>query len=197
MVAVCGIALSSSAACGASIRIGDQPSGGPSCPARTDSSPDRLNGALLLTAQSVPSAGLVPCLRPLPAGWSYQRLDARKGRARISLDFEHQGTHAMTVSLTRDCDVREATEKVTDQPGTHRYERVDEVSSGYRGERHYVYGGGCITYRFDLYGSRGEDQIAAISPAIGFVDRSVVRRYVHDYSDGHFELDPTAAGGAG
>jgi hypothetical protein len=150
---------------------------------------------LVLTAQSVPSAGLLPCLRPLPTGWTFRQLDAEKGEARILIDFEHEGSNAATVTLTHTCDIRGTSQTVSDQLGTRRYEREDAAQSSYRGERYYRFDGGCITYRFSLQGARAAEQVAAVSLSLGFVDREVVRRYVDDYSDGRLELDPTAGGG--
>lgn len=182
-------------ACTASVRLGGPPTGAPTCPALAGPIPDRLPGPLLLTAQSVPSSSLVPCLRPLPTGWTFQKLDAQNGTARITIDFQHEDSRAATVTLTHTCDVRGATQKASEQRDARRYERTHTVKSGYRGERYYVYLGGCITYRFNLKGSRAEAQVATITASLGFVERELLRRYVHEYSDGRLELDPTAAGG--
>jgi hypothetical protein len=197
MVSVFVVSVTILSACSGSIQIGGPPTGAPTCPTPTDPSPERLPGPLVLTAQSVPSAALVPCLRgTLPTGWTFQNLDAQRGKARISIDFHQDGTHAATITLTQECDVRGSRQTDTDQPGTQRYDRVYEVQSGYRGERYYVFRGGCIEYHFNLHGSRSAEQVAAVSLFFRFVDRDLLRRYVHDYSDGRVELDPTAAEGA-
>jgi hypothetical protein len=83
-----------------------------------------------------------------------------------------------------------ATEIPSEQPGTKRYERVDRVSNGYAGERSYTYDGGCITYRFKLSGRAKAEPIAAVTEALGFVSRDMVRQYVRDRFGGHLELDP-------
>jgi hypothetical protein len=88
--------------------------------------------------------------------------------------------------------VRGATETFSDVPGTRRYEQVRDTKSSYRGDRYYVSSGSCITHHFVLNGRTGADQVAALTRALGFVDRTVLRRYVHDYSDGRFELDPAS-----
>jgi hypothetical protein len=188
---MCGVMAAVLPACQASVNVGGAPTGGPQCPARTDPTPERIGGALLLTAQSVPSAAVVPCLRALPAGWTFHNLAVRKGKASIVLDFGRDGDKAATVTLTRRCDVGTAREVFSDVSGTRRYERVDNGTSNFRSQRYYVSSGACITYRFVVHSSTGAQQVSALDRALGFVDRDVLRRYVHDYSDGRFELDPT------
>ena len=187
-LAACAFLVSSLSAC--SIELGGPPTGGPKCPTRIEPTPKGVNGSLLLTAQVVPNAAVVPCLRPLPAGWTFRELKARKGKARIVLDFGRDANKAATITLTRTCDVRGATEAFSDVPGTHRYERGGDSKSGYRTDRYYVSPGSCITHHFVLNSRTGADQVAALTRALGFVNRTVLRRYVHDYSDGRFELDP-------
>ena len=182
------VLVSSLSAC--SIELGGPPTGGPKCPTRIEPTPKGVDGSLLLTAQAVPSAAVVPCLRALPAGWTFHELKARKGKARIVLDFGRDANQAATVTLTRACDVRGATETFSDVPGTRRYEQVQESKSSYRGDRYYVSSGSCITHHFVLNSSTGAAQVSALTRALGFVDRKVLRKYVHDYSDGRFELDP-------
>jgi hypothetical protein len=189
-LAACAAVLASLTACDATLTIGDPPSGGPKCPAPAAPTPNRLSGPLLLTAQAVPTAALVPCLRPLPAGWTFRSLDARKGKAKVVLDLGNNNQRAATVSLTRDCDVSDATEASTDQPGTRRYGHVDGDTSDYRGEQYYLFPGGCVSYEFSVHGPAAAAQVRTVSQALGFVDRDVLRRFVHDRGDGRFELDP-------
>jgi hypothetical protein len=176
--------------CAASLSIGGPPSPDPRCPARPVHMSERLNGPLILTAQSVPSASLVPCLRKMPAGWTFREMQAHQGRTRITLDLGKQNDRAVTVSLTRSCDVRGAKPMPTDRAGTRRYDRVDVRRSGYQGERYYLFSGGCVAYRFDVHGGAATQAVAVISRSLSFVDRATLRRYVHDYSGGRVELDP-------
>jgi len=80
--------------------------GPPPCSMRAG---DRF-GSAVLVAQAVPSATLLPCIKTLPAGWSTQSLQARNGRAYFGLDSDRDGVGAVDVTLTRTCDVRDATE---------------------------------------------------------------------------------------
>jgi hypothetical protein len=49
----------------------------PNCPSSVDRDSGELN-ALTLTAQAVPTAALIPCLLPLPAGWTFRDMNAQK-----------------------------------------------------------------------------------------------------------------------
>jgi hypothetical protein len=77
----------------------------------------------------------------------------------------------------------------SERPEMRRYERVTRVSSGYGGERHYTFAGGCVTYKFDLRGGTRAEPVAAISESLGFMSRASLARQVHDSSDGRLELD--------
>jgi hypothetical protein len=189
----CIAILAALPACAASLKIDGPPTGGPQCPAVPTHTPDRLSGPLLLAAQSVPTAALVPCLLLLPAGWTFLDMSASKGKTSFILDFAHDNDRAAIVTLTRTCDVSRAGEIPTDWPGARRYEHVENVASGYRSEQYYVFGGGCVRYQFTLRGETGADQVHAISRTLSFVDRDVLRRFVHDRSDGRFELDPNGS----
>jgi hypothetical protein len=150
-----------------------------------------FSSPVVLMAQSVPTASMVPCVDALPPGWNFVRLDATEHGARFWLSSDRNGERAVQVAIDRVCDVRGAAESISDQPGTTRFERVDPVQSGYRGARYYRFDGGCVTYSFDLRGTADAQPVDAVSHALGFVTRDVLRRMVHDYSDGRFELDPT------
>ncbi len=135
----------------------------------------RNTETLVLMAQSVPTAQLVPCIDNMPAGWSFETIDVRNGRSFFALDSDRAGDRAVRVTLLPDCDVSGATEIVTDEPGTRRYERVESVLRQYRGERTYVFNGGCVTYQFD-FARRGLALVNEVSLAIGFRSRGQVAR---------------------
>ncbi|HEV2754575.1 MAG TPA: phosphatase PAP2 family protein [Actinomycetota bacterium] len=142
---------------------------------------DTGDPAILLT-QAVPSARLLPCVEPLPLGWSYSGMDVVDGRARLFLDSDRAGFHAVDVTLTRSCDLDGATEVPTDEPGTRRYERVVLRQDRYAGSRYYVFEGGCVTYAFD-FGGAGRTALAdEASVALGFVSRAELARFLatHD-----------------
>ena len=151
--------------------------------------PAEVPRGLVLMAQSVPSAQWLPCLRDVPVGWTFVAFDARDGQTSLRLGSDREGMTALTVLVRPSCDVTGAAEVPSEWPELRRYERVTRVSSGYGGERHYAFTGGCVTYRFDLRGDTRAEAVAVVSDAFGFVSRESVARQVRDGSDGRLELD--------
>ncbi len=128
---------------------------------------------LVLMAQSVPSATLVPCIDALPAGWSFEDLDVRRGTSSFSLDSDRAGHRAVEVRLFPSCRLGRSTEIASDEPGTRRFERVESVVGEYRGTRYYVFDGGCVTYRFD-FRRQGLAFVNEVSLAVGFISRDEI-----------------------
>jgi hypothetical protein len=145
---------------------------------------------LVLMAQSVPTASKIPCVRLRLPGWSEGPVDVRTGHGRFVLANDRAGSRALTVELTRACDVVGAIKVPTDQPGTTRWERVVTIASGYVGNRYYVYPGGCVTYRFRLHGETRAIPVSEATLSLGLVDRSVVAAALRDRSDDRLRLDP-------
>jgi hypothetical protein len=179
---------------GCSVTLDGPPAGGPECPTGTAIPRWFLNSPLLLAAQSVPTAALVPCLHALPAGWTFNEMSARNGQTRMVLDLGPGGGHAATVTLSRSCDIAHALQSASDQAGTHRYDRVEDAQSGYRADRYYVFRGGCVRYDFDVHGTGAAVQAETLARTFGFVDRDTLGRYVDELSHGRFQLDPTPVG---
>jgi serine/threonine protein kinase/membrane-associated phospholipid phosphatase len=108
------------------------------------------NDTLILVAQSVPSASLVPCLDFLPLGWSFDDLRIRDGGTQFYLDSDRAGLHAVVVDLADSCDLSRATQIISDEPGTHRFEEIDSLGTSYHGTRYYTFPGGCVSYDFNF-----------------------------------------------
>ncbi len=70
-----------------------------------------------LQAQAVQSAQLVPCLAPLPVGWSFRELTVNNGRSTITLDHDRAGSKAIELRFAESCDTTGAAEVVGDTPG--------------------------------------------------------------------------------
>jgi hypothetical protein len=189
-----GPLLTGSTACSASLHIGGTATDKPECLKAYQGRPEHLNGTLVLAAQSVPTAALVPCVRRLPAGWTFGAFKADRGRTRFWLQIGTDNAHAVTMTFTRTCDLGTARRTASDEPGTARFDQPEPEPSGYRGTRFYTFAGGCVAYEFDVHGAAAGEAVATISRALAFVDRDRLRRYVHDYSDGRFELDPAPGG---
>jgi hypothetical protein len=86
-VVVCVIALVGAAAC--DTQANEEPVCRPGAPTT-------------LMAESVPSASLVPCVREVPEGWSFQAFTADESAASFSLE-QQDGGGSLTVSLQSSC----------------------------------------------------------------------------------------------
>lgn len=151
---------------------------------------------VILEAQAVPSATLLPCVKLLPAGWSVSDVFITNRRARFTLDSDRVGRHAVTVVLERYCQFPHATRVPSDEPGTRRYEEIGPLRSGvgFTGARFYLFPGGCVTYRFEFRGEEQAEPIGEVTLAISFVTRDAVRKHVQEDTGGRAELDPAAQG---
>ncbi len=150
------------------------------------------NPLLVLMAQAVPTAELVPCIDALPSSWRRGPVDVRDGRAVFAFtpsSLEGPEEAVLSVVLTASCDTTGATEVPSDQPGARRYERLRDVEEGYEGERFYVYDGGCTTLEFRLPGESRAQQVGQASLAVDFLPRQELRDAVRERSDGRLELD--------
>jgi tRNA A-37 threonylcarbamoyl transferase component Bud32/membrane-associated phospholipid phosphatase len=151
---------------------------------------------LLLQAQSVPSASLVPCVRSLPAGWRFVTATegprpsaARNGWSVFTLANDLVGSR-MVVQLSGACDTIGAAQESSDQPGAQRYERIEPARSGPAATWYTVFPGGCVTAQ--LYSTSEPDAAFAnqASSVLGFRPRQVLRQELEQRSDGRLRLDP-------
>jgi hypothetical protein len=149
---------------------------------------------VLLMAQAVPSASQLPCVELLPAGWSVSDVFVRNGRARFALDSDRVGHHAVQVVLQQFCRLGRVTRVPSDHPGTRRYQEVISIQPGrrYQGAVHYLFPGGCVTYRLDFRSDEQARPLGEVSLALGFVSRDAIRKTVSDYTGGRVQLDPPA-----
>ena len=162
----------------------------PTCASR----PGTVQRGVLIMAQSVPSAEWLPCIRTVPPGWTFDEVRPRDGEVTMLFNSDRDGRHALAVVLRPSCDLTGATEVPGEQPGIRRFERVTRVSSGYGGERHYAFTGGCVTYRFDLRGGTRAEPVAAVSESLGFLSRQDLDEKVREISGGRLRLGPADGG---
>ncbi len=78
---------------------------------------------MILTAQAVPTAALLPCIAALPPGWQAGGADISSGKARLWLDSDRAGPRAVAITLTATCDTSGAEQVPPGQSGTRRFER--------------------------------------------------------------------------
>jgi membrane-associated phospholipid phosphatase/tRNA A-37 threonylcarbamoyl transferase component Bud32 len=134
--------------------------------------------SMILAAQAVPSAALVPCVAALPSGWSVGGADISSGHAKFWLDSDQAGTQAVTITLSAACDTSGAQQIPSDQPGTRRFERPLSLRPQFTGLRFYTFPGGCATYSFHF--ARGASPLLAIpvDGAVAFVPRARLVAYI-------------------
>ena len=134
--------------------------------------------SMILSAQAVPSAALLPCIAALPAGWSVGGTDIASGRASLWLDSDRAGPRAVTVTLTATCDTSGAQQIPSDQPGTRRFEHPLSLAPQFSGLRFYTFPGGCVTYRFSFAQGTSPALAVAVDNALAFQSRSTLVNYV-------------------
>jgi hypothetical protein len=133
---------------------------------------------MILSAQAVPSAALLPCIAALPAGWSIDGVDITSGKASFGLDSDRAGERSVTITLAQACDTAGARQIPSDQPGTRRFERPLSLVPQYSGERFYTFPGGCVTYQFRFAPGASPVLAGTASSAVAFVPRSRLVGYV-------------------
>jgi hypothetical protein len=145
---------------------------------------------LWLQAQAVPSASLVPCLRALPVGWSLGDVVVNDGRSVITLHHDRTGGDAMVARLTAGCDVGQAAEQASGQPGVRRYQRVERQGPVDSAVRFDVFPGGCLTTRIRALPSSQTEVTAAAPGILGFTPRPQLAQALEQRSGGRLRLDP-------
>src|SRR4029077_10848 len=134
--------------------------------------------SMILTAQAVPSAAMLPCIAALPSGWSIGGADIASGKASFWLDSDRAGMPAATITLAATCDTAGAHQIPSDQPGTRRFERPLSLVPQFSGLRFYTFPGGCVTYQFRFPPGASPVLAGTASTAVGFVSRSVLVDFV-------------------
>jgi tRNA A-37 threonylcarbamoyl transferase component Bud32 len=138
------------------------------------------NHGTILSAQAVPSAAWIPCLSSLPSGWMFTGGDIHSGLARFWLDSDQGGHHALTVTLTRSCDVSKAQEVPSDELGTRRFESVTSLTPRLTDVRSYTFPGGCATYAFDFAPGASSRLLFDVDAAVSFLPRATVVAHVQE-----------------
>ena len=136
--------------------------------------------AMILAAQAVPSAALLPCIKALPSGWTAPGTDAEiaSGQASFWLDSGQAGVQAVTITLTATCDTSGAQQIPSDQPGMRRFERPLSLAPQFSDIRYYTFPGGCATYQFLFAPGASPVLAAAVDSALSFTPRSALVGYV-------------------
>jgi membrane-associated phospholipid phosphatase/tRNA A-37 threonylcarbamoyl transferase component Bud32 len=147
---------------------------------------------LLLMAQSVPTASLVPCIEILPVGWTLKEdaMVVGNDRSRFTLTSDRGGV--LVTELTASCDLAGAAEQTSEQPGARRYLRVDRNPAEVSITRAYVFPGGCVTQRLVAPEASRQKLASESSSALGFTTRDALAAAVRHDSNGRLRFDPAA-----
>jgi hypothetical protein len=134
--------------------------------------------SMILSAQAVPSAALLPCIAALPSGWTIGGADIASGKTSLWLHSDRAGPRAVTVTLTAACDTTGAHQIPSDQPGTQRFERPLSLVPQFSGLRFYTFPGGCVTYRFSFTPGASPVLAGAAGSAVSFQPRPTLVDFV-------------------
>ena len=149
----------------------------PAC-SRPDSS------IIVLEAQSVPTATLLPCIADLPIGWSFGGIEARNDETVFWLDHDRAGIHAVEVSVRQTCDITSAVE-VPPSPDEADMRIFEQVASEptFSGSRFQVFEGGCIEYHYAFSDDADPTLVIEADQALSTVARSDLVSAVADQFD--------------
>jgi hypothetical protein len=145
---------------------------------------------LLLMAQSVPTASLVPCIEILPAGWTLGDVAVANDRSRYTLTSDRGGV--LVTELTASCDLAGAVELTSERPGARRYVRVERNATGVAMTRVYTFAGGCVTQRLVAPEASRQQLASEALFALGFTTRDALAAALRDDSGGRLDLDVAA-----
>ena len=136
--------------------------------------------AMILSAQAVPSAALLPCIATLPSGWQVGGADITSGKARVWLDSDQACPRAVTITLTAACDTAGAQGILSDQPGTRQFEHPLSLEPVFSDLRFYTFPGGCITYEFHFQPGSSPILATPLTAAVAFMTRATLVDYVRN-----------------
>jgi hypothetical protein len=135
----------------------------------------------------------VPCLNPLPAGWTFNSANVRNGWSTFILDHDRVGGEALVVRLTATCATSDATERSPRQPGTRRYERPQTSASGPGTTWYTVFPGGCVTAQLHPAGGTHPGYAEEATSTLSFTTRGSLAQELESRSNGRLHLDPEQA----
>ena len=124
-------------------------------------------GRLLLMAQSVPEAGLIPCIGELPPGWDFERAYSRTDQSVLSFENDTFDL-SVDVELEASCDLSTFDEIESNRPAT----RLFVADSG--DVLVYTFDGGCITFAYETTDLANSAAGRAMLQAVPFMTRTML-----------------------
>jgi tRNA A-37 threonylcarbamoyl transferase component Bud32/membrane-associated phospholipid phosphatase len=146
---------------------------------------------LLLMAQSVPTASLVPCVELLPAGWTLGDVVVGDGRSRFTLTSDRGGV--LVAELSASCDLAGAAELTSERAGARRFLRIERNAAGVAMTRAYTFPGGCVTQRLVAPEASRQQLASESSSALGFTTRDDLAAALRRGSDGRLNLEASTS----
>jgi hypothetical protein len=142
---------------------------------------DPANRLVVLVAQSVPTATLVPCIRSMPVGWSYEGSDLHNNVSRSWLSSTVAGSRAVELELTARCDPGDAPEVVPapDEAGARVFDAPTSLDP-FQGMRFVVFTGGCVRYDYRFASGVPASLSLQADDAFSFVSRAELVAAVRD-----------------
>lgn len=161
----------------------DLPASAPTC--------DNIE-VLTLMAQAVPSATTLPCLDPLPDGWTVVDFQGETGRVRFTLSHPVAGHDALEVRFAATCD--EASEEVAgggELPTLQLPRSGDRARPSGDGDEIVVeqLDGGCVVRAYEFETDDVQDLRADLDAALSAIPRADVAARVRELSGGRLDLD--------
>ena len=132
----------------------------------------------------------MPCLRPLPPGWTFASANVRNGWSQLTLNHDRVGTRALVIRLTATCDPGSAIQRPANQPGARRYERPQPGRSEPGTTWYTLFPGGCVTTQFHPASSTHAGFADEVNSALGFTSRHGLDQTLEARSNGRLHLDP-------
>jgi hypothetical protein len=138
---------------------------------------------VVVAAQAVPSATFLPCIRPLPTGWTITQSSFESGSYTAWLDSDRAGIHAVEIRLTPTCDVSDAVEvPAPDAPtGVRIFERPISLAPAFSADRFAAFAGGCVTYAFRFAPEAPATLALEVQQAFDVLPRATARRFVEGF----------------
>ena len=146
-----------------------------------------------MSAQAVPSASQLPCVRYLPVGWSIAEVAVNNGRSVITLNHDRAGAAALVVRMTASCAPGGAVEGPSQTRGVRHYQQIESRSGEFTATWYDQFPGGCVTSRLHLTTDPNGEFAAQAPHVLGFTSRAALAEALSRRSDGRLQLDPGAA----
>jgi hypothetical protein len=138
-----------------------------------------VRSSTVLMAESVKTASLIPCVRALPIGWSFESFSARDGLSTYSLDSEAGGRSALEVTFRRSCRAT-GTEATSGVAGV-RLVRDVRSNDPYHARWTYTFDGGCAIFAIALApGAPVSRLLRDITTGMSFLSRTAIDRRLEE-----------------